>query len=323
MSRHALRCLAAVAAVTATALTALASPAAAATAPGAVVSAPVAAPNGAAGSDTTVTFPYSGVSRSYTIFVPSTLPSGPRPLVIEPHWYTADAALAEAKHHLDFTAATQGAFVVYPDGVRGSWNGGTCCAPADEGTDDIGFLNAVLDDVEARYVVDSRRIAMGGYSNGGIMSYAFACSGSTRVQSYFADAAVPLTATCTPAPGLGFDHLHGLQDTSVPWNGGTSTATTDGVIPPVLPTLTGLASAEGCSGWTTTTVNSLLKRYVAKQCPAGTAFTVTTSATLRHSWPTGADAVPTYGVDETKSVWSYLIARWRNAGAPVRAVAAH
>ena len=65
--------------------------------------------------------------------------------------------------------------IAYPDGLDRTWNAGACCGPArDRGVDDVGFLDALVaalrrdDGVGDVYAV--------GFSNGAMMSYAWACA---------------------------------------------------------------------------------------------------------------------------------------------------
>ncbi len=200
-----------------------------------VAAAPVPAISGAAGTDTTITMTYGGLQRTYTLFVPNNLPTGPRPLMVALHYLSGTAAVMEKQSGIDTGAAVNGALVAYPQGVGNSWNGGTCCGTArDQDVDDVGFLNAVLDDVEARYPVNTAHVAMGGFSNGGVMSYRYACSGSTRVQSFFIGSGVALSPTCSIGGPLAFLHMHGLLDAKVPWLGTkTSLLTLNGILPSI------------------------------------------------------------------------------------------
>ena len=48
-----------------------------------------------------------------------------------------------------------------------------------EGVDDVGFINAVVNDISANVGVDASRVYATGISNGGMMSYALACNTGT------------------------------------------------------------------------------------------------------------------------------------------------
>lgn len=269
------------------------------------------APNNAAGTDTTVTLTVQGVARTYTVFVPSKLPVGPRPLLVALHWYSGSAASAESVFGFDAGAAANGVLVVYPQGIGATWDAGTCCGQAQQQhVDDVTYLNAVLTDVEARYDVDTAKIAMGGYSNGGMMAYRYLCSGTNRVSTYFIGSAVAVPPSCrisNPANVLAF---HGLVDTTVPWLGTrTSPFTATGILPSVPSSDSGIAAVLGCTGWGTQPISTLVTRYTAT-CPTGSSFTILTSATMPHHWATGAADFSTYGLDETGATWSFVLGHW-------------
>ncbi|MFT5483191.1 MAG: polyhydroxybutyrate depolymerase [Halieaceae bacterium] len=82
--------------------------------------------------------------------------------------------------------------------------------------DDVGFLNAVLDKVEAEFSTDTKRYYMLGVSNGGMMALRMACNHSER----FA-AVAPIIAQlapgfeCGPSTNLPMMHLAGAKDDTV------------------------------------------------------------------------------------------------------------
>lgn len=78
--------------------------------------------------------------------------------------------------------------MIHPDGVpqpntRGRvWNGGMCCGIAvRESVDDVAFIVAIIDRVEADHDIDATRVYAFGHSNGGIMSHRLACELSERI----------------------------------------------------------------------------------------------------------------------------------------------
>src|SRR3954453_7185883 len=101
-------------------LTAFAGPAAAdtaiATTGHSTVVATAPAPSGAAGTTSVISLPYGGLVRSYRLFVPSALPSGPRPLVLMLHGLETTASWMELRG-TDVGAATNDTLVAYPEGV--------------------------------------------------------------------------------------------------------------------------------------------------------------------------------------------------------------
>lgn len=79
-----------------------------------------------------------------------------------------DLGLDELRRH--------GVTLAYPNGFAGSWNSGACCGiAAERDVDDVGFVNAVLDDVGRHTAVDPSRRALLGYSGGGMLAYRLMC----------------------------------------------------------------------------------------------------------------------------------------------------
>lgn len=112
--------------------------------------------------------------------------------------------------------------MAYPESGSGSWNAGQCCAPATTSkTDDVAFLDAVLDDALTRTGVAEGRVVMTGYSNGGMMAYRYSCERPRRDPLVVPDAATNL-AVCSRTDPVSVVAVHGALDTTVPWAGGLS-----------------------------------------------------------------------------------------------------
>lgn len=74
------------------------------------------------------------------------------------------------------TLRRHGVTLAYPNGFGGSWNSGACCGIASEQqVDDVGFVNAVIEDVDRYTPVDESRRALLGYSGGGMLTYRLLC----------------------------------------------------------------------------------------------------------------------------------------------------
>jgi polyhydroxybutyrate depolymerase len=118
----------------------------------------------------------------------------------------------------DALADRDGLVVAYPDGLDRTWNAGACCGPArDRKVDDAAFLDALVallrrdDGVGDVYAV--------GFSNGAMMSYAWACARPGALAG-IGPVAGALTVDCpAPAP-LTVVAVHGTRDERVPIDGG-------------------------------------------------------------------------------------------------------
>jgi len=93
----------------------------------------------------------------------------PAPLVLNFHgWTQINDDFMTLSDFRPF-ADTSGFILVYPQGAVSNgfthWNVGT------SNVDDIGFTNAMLDQIISGYNIDTTRVYSTGYSNGGYMSY--------------------------------------------------------------------------------------------------------------------------------------------------------
>lgn len=108
-----------------------------------------------------------------------------------------------------------GDLVAWPEGVRQSFNAGLCCGDATTyGVDDVSFLSDVVSDLRAR---GAGRIAVVGFSNGGMMAYRLACERPDLVDTVGVMSGTLEIPRCDgPIRALA---LHGLRDTAVPFTG--------------------------------------------------------------------------------------------------------
>ena len=68
----------------------------------------------------------------------------------------------------------------FPNGVGNSWNIGRCCSTAQtQNVDDVGFVRAIIKQLQTDACIDPRRVYASGCSNGGGMSYKLACDAPT------------------------------------------------------------------------------------------------------------------------------------------------
>lgn len=156
--------------------------------------------------------------RSYDLHT-TVRPGRPRPLVVLLHAYLHDAAVMR-----DISGATpfadgHGFALAYGHAVDGAWNAGTCCAGT-HGVDDVAYLRDLVADASRRTSIDPARVYVWGYSNGGMMAARAVC----EAPDVFAAAGVVaghLLVPCDQSP-IRMMHIHGTEDTTVPWRGGWS-----------------------------------------------------------------------------------------------------
>jgi polyhydroxybutyrate depolymerase len=192
-------------------------------------------------------------NRPYDVFVPSSYNSAtPAPLVILLHGYTATGAVQEAYFQLQPSAEQRGFLYVHPDGTKdaignGFWNAtNACCDLLGTGVDDVAYLSAIIDQVQAKYNVDPKRIYLVGHSNGGFMSYRMACDRADKIAAIvsvagatFADA-----AACKPSQPVSVLQIHGTADGTISYDGGQIRGN---AFPSAPGTVAEWAAYDGCS----------------------------------------------------------------------------
>jgi polyhydroxybutyrate depolymerase len=177
-----------------------------------------------------------GFRRSYLIHIPAGYDGNKAlPLVVALHGGFGTARKMEEETGLSELADKEGFFVLYPNGMTlfgrlQHWNAGHCCGIAmRRDVDDVGFVSQAIDQICSRLKVDTARIYMVGYSNGGMLAYLFAAERS-EVLAAFAVIAASIGSRSSPSapervippprspvPLIAF---HGLEDDLVPYAGG-------------------------------------------------------------------------------------------------------
>lgn len=176
-----------------------------------------------------------GIERSYDIYVPDNAPTTPSPLVVLLHGHMGDAddMTGESGNKAPYKvwlsiAEREGWFLVIPDGAFGSdskrgWNDCRANAKTNPNTDDVKFLNALVDNMALWYPIDRNRVYAHGTSNGGNMAYRLAQeSGDTFRAVAAVVAAMPDKNKCRqdkePVSVL---IMNGTDDPILPYEGGS------------------------------------------------------------------------------------------------------
>lgn len=88
--------------------------------------------------------------------------------------------------------------------------------------DDIGFFNAMLDQLSSKFSADPARIYAVGLSEGGFMSLHLGCTLSDRIAAVAAvGATMPKSMVCLPSRPISLVMIDGTSDPIVPYGGGT------------------------------------------------------------------------------------------------------
>ena len=128
---------------------------------------------------------HDGIQRDYIVYIPELYDGTTTvPLILNFHGYGSNAA--QQMFYGDFRdiADTEGFLLVHPEGTTfigdQFWNVGF---PGLSSTiDDVGFTEALIDELATLYAIDLDRVYATGMSNGGFMSFLLACQLSEKIE---------------------------------------------------------------------------------------------------------------------------------------------
>jgi polyhydroxybutyrate depolymerase len=135
-----------------------------------------------AAGDSSASFPFDGLPRSYHVHVPPSYDgTGSVPLVVVLHLGLADGKTIEKISGFSEIADREGFIVVYPDGHMKRWAGPGLTTPKElVGVDDVGFITEVMDRVARDWRIDSSRLYVAGMCRGGFLAQMLACEHPER-----------------------------------------------------------------------------------------------------------------------------------------------
>jgi polyhydroxybutyrate depolymerase len=244
------------------------------------------------------------LQRSYFLHIPPGLNAQDRvALLFVFHGNQESGRSARTYTGLDTVANANSFVVAYPDGSgpKGqlSWNGSYCCGYAVEhNVDEPAFVRAMLADINTQVNVDPKRIYAAGFSNGALLAYRLGCEMADTFAAIAPVAGVMTYAPCRPQQPVSVIHVHGLQDTTVPFEGGGSSIG----FPAVRASLTAWAKLDGCSGAEQVQQNGIVTHTTFGVCPPGISVELYTLKGVGHGWPS-QQAGPM-----TQIVWNFLAA---------------
>ena len=168
---------------------------------------------------------HDGIQRNYILYIPEIYDGNTAvPLILNFHGFGSNAA--QQMFYGDFRdiADTEGFLLVHPEGTTfigdQFWNVGF--PGLSSNIDDVGFTEALIDELATLYTIDLDRVYATGMSNGGFMSFLLACQLSEKIA-----AVASVTGSMTqdtfddcnaqhPTPVL---QIHGTDDGVVLYNG--------------------------------------------------------------------------------------------------------
>ena len=166
---------------------------------------------------------HEGVDRPYYVKYPDDALES-YPLIINMHGFTNSVSTQIDISEMNNYVNEKNVAVVYPQGISDigvySWNVGV--AWDFNTSDDIGFINTLIDQVSEDFAIDTNRVYACGYSNGGFMTYELACELSDRITAFGAVAGnfmLNADQQCSELRDIPIIHIHGVNDATVSYYG--------------------------------------------------------------------------------------------------------
>lgn len=272
---------------------------------------------------------HQGLERKVVVHVPRAAEAGqPLPLVLALHGGGgfAEFMADDARYGL-IRAADEGGFIVaFPNGYSrfaggrlATWNAGACCGDArDRQVDDVGFLRAVVAQLQAHAHIDSARIFATGMSNGGMMAYRLACEASDLFRAVASVAGTDNTLQCTPARPVSVLHIHARDDDHVLFEGGAgpgafrdaSKVTDFTSVPETMRRWAQRDRCEGAPQRTQSFAGASCEAYA--RCAQGVRVELCVTDSGGHSWPGGVSrrgkAPSSTAFDAARLIWDFFAA---------------
>lgn len=173
---------------------------------------------------------YGGAQRTYLQYTPTTIaPADEAPVLFLLHGLGDDINNFTSAMNLLSEAEQRGWILVFPQALNATvltynlgtfWNAGLSLVvmgmpiSPNSNVDDVGFLMAVLDEVESNTAVDADSVFFAGFSLGGIMCHKMAVEHGDRIKGVasVAGALPQACATATPVESISVLHIHGTGD---------------------------------------------------------------------------------------------------------------
>jgi polyhydroxybutyrate depolymerase len=286
------------------------------------------------------------LDRRYTVHVPPNYNGKtPVPVVVMLHGGGGTSQAAATETGWGAKADAAGFLAVFPnalpeDATKSSsfgrnpqlWNDGSDrFRPGQKPVDDVGFLNAMLDHLQANFAVDARRIYFTGFSNGASMAFRVGAEFSPRIA-----AIAPVAGACwldnvklaRPVPML---YLTGTADPLNLIEGGVpklATGASDKIRakpkPPVRDSILKWVAAVGAPALprTTTEANGVRTETYGPGREGAEVIYVSVEG-LGHTWAGGKSLLPAFLVGPrsdklkvTDLIWNFFEVRTLTAGAP-------
>lgn len=153
--------------------------------------------------------------RNYIVYAPKDL-GAQRPLLISCHGMNQDAAYQKDMLKIEPIADTAKFVTVFPNGIDRGWDIG--------GDRDLKFMEALIDEMVAKYDIDRNRVYISGFSMGGMFTYHAMNRMADKFAAFAPISGYPMGGgnytSSRPVPII---HTHGTTDDVVNFGGVSGT----------------------------------------------------------------------------------------------------
>jgi len=281
--------------------------------------------------DHTLELTHDGLKRHYVVHVPPGYDGKTMvPVVIMFHGGGGKARGAMQETGWSAKSDKENFLVVYPEGVprdpsrRGSfvsnpqsWNDGSqraIVAASLKNIDDVGFVNAMLDDLGMKFRIDPQRLYATGFSNGASMTFRVGRELSARLAAIAPVAGSDWLEQPTPARPLSLLYITGTADPLNPLEGGEITlgGKPAGNKPPVREFIDKWVKMLGCVSKPKTIYDrDGVKGFAYTTCRDHAEVVFYTVAGMGHFWPGGMSHLPEHVIGKSFNKISATDVIWK------------
>ena len=282
---------------------------------------PAERPRGSTGPATfTATLQVDGRDRTYRVHLPPAYDGRtPLALLLAFHGGWGTGVAMASLTGLDQVSDANRFIAVYPDGIGRSWNAMNGMGTAERrGVDDVSFVRALIDRLEADFLIAPGRIYATGMSIGAMFVHLLGCqlSGTLAGIAAVAGSMPPqVTSQCRPAQPISVLQIHGTADPRSPYEGGHTAS--GGAVEPVTTTVREWAHRDGCVGEPEAgALGNGVVQQTYRSCRQGAEVAFIRVDGGGHTWPGGLQYLPRQVIGETnrsfdasQTIWRFLSAR--------------
>ncbi|MDQ1476603.1 MAG: polyhydroxybutyrate depolymerase [Actinomycetota bacterium] len=261
-----------------------------------------------AAGQTSDSFTFQGVARTYQLYVPRKYTGTHNvPVVFDFHGFGSNAVQQMVYGNYKPEADRDNFLIVAPDGQvpdNRHFN-----LTSEKGLqNDVQMVGALLDHIEATFCVDRARVYATGMSDGGAMTSVLACTMSDRFAAFGAVAVIIACGGSRSVPIMAFS---GTADPVVPFNGGKVSCCGGASLGSAPDAMARWAAHDHCAkAFTEVRLGTEVRRRTWTGCDPGSAAVLYIIDGGGHTWP-GSIHVDRLGkttdqVDASATIWRFF-----------------